>query len=70
MSAPGWSPTLSSGASRGGLVLNFLDLPLPAVLDQFAAMLGGAALPTALFALGANLSRFHLDPYAAGIAGY
>ena len=44
----------------GGLVLNFLALPLPDVLDQLAAMLGGAALPTALFALGANLSRFRL----------
>ncbi len=44
----------------GGLVLNFLAVPLPDVLDQLAAMLGGAALPTALFALGANLSRFRL----------
>ena len=44
----------------GGLVLNFLALPLPGMLDQLAAMLGGAALPTALFALGANLSRFRL----------
>ncbi len=44
----------------GGLTLNFIDAPLPATLDQFAAMLGGAALPTALFALGANLSRFRL----------
>ena len=44
----------------GGLLLNFLGVPLPPMLDQFAAMLGGAALPTALFALGANLSRFRL----------
>jgi predicted permease len=44
----------------GGLVLNFAEVPLPSMIDQFAAMLGGAALPTALFALGANLSRFRL----------
>ena len=44
----------------GGLLLNALDLELPAIVDQFAAMLGGAALPTALFALGSNLARFHL----------
>lgn len=43
-----------------GLALNLLDLRLPAVVDQLAAMLGGAALPTSLFALGANLSRFRL----------
>jgi malonate transporter and related proteins len=45
----------------GGLMLNLLGLSLPAVLDQLAATLGMAALPTALFALGANLSRFHLS---------
>ncbi|MFL5332342.1 MAG: AEC family transporter [Geminicoccaceae bacterium] len=44
----------------GGLALNLVGLSLPAVLDQLAATLGMAALPTALFALGANLSRFHL----------
>ena len=43
-----------------GLLLNLLALPLPDLLDQFAALLGGAALPAALFALGANLSRFRL----------
>ena len=45
----------------GGLALNGLDLALPAMVDQFAALLGGSALPTALFALGSNLSRFHLS---------
>ena len=44
----------------GGLAVNLLGLELPAVLDQFAATLGAAALPSALFALGANLSRFRL----------
>lgn len=44
----------------GGLAINLLGLELPPVLDQFAATLGAAALPAALFALGANLSRFRL----------
>jgi predicted permease len=44
----------------GGLASNLMNLPLPTVLDQFASTLGSAALPAALFALGANLSRFRL----------
>lgn len=43
-----------------GLALNLLGVPLPTVLDRLAEILGGAALPAALFALGANLSRFRL----------
>jgi malonate transporter and related proteins len=43
-----------------GLGLNLTDVALPSVLDQLAATLGAAALPGALFALGANLSRFRL----------
>jgi malonate transporter and related proteins len=43
-----------------GLALNLLGLALPAILDQLAGMLGAAELPAALFALGANLSRFRL----------
>ncbi|MEK0082251.1 AEC family transporter [Benzoatithermus flavus] len=43
-----------------GLVLNHLGLALPSVLDRLATTLGAAALPAALFALGANLSRFRL----------
>ena len=44
----------------GGLAVNLLGLSLPSVADQFASTLAGAALPAALFALGANLSRFRL----------
>ena len=44
----------------GGLAVNLLGVSLPSVVDQFAATLGAAALPAALFALGANLSRFRL----------
>jgi predicted permease len=43
-----------------GLALNHLGLALPPTLDRLAATLGAAALPTALFALGVNLSRFRL----------
>lgn len=43
-----------------GLALNHLSLALPPILDRLAATLGAAALPSALFALGANLSRFRL----------
>jgi malonate transporter len=43
-----------------GLLLNLAALELPPVLDRLASILAGAALPAALFALGANLSRFRL----------
>jgi hypothetical protein len=43
-----------------GLAVNLLALSLPSAIDQFASTLGAAALPAALFALGANLSRFRL----------
>lgn len=43
-----------------GLALNLLGLSLPKLVDRLAEILGAAALPAALFALGANLSRFRL----------
>lgn len=43
-----------------GLALNLLGIRLPYVLDELASTLGAAALPSALFALGANLNRFGL----------
>lgn len=43
-----------------GLALNLLDRGLPTVLDHLAEILGAAALPAALFALGANLARFRV----------
>lgn len=43
-----------------GLLLNLAEVSLPSVLDRLAEILGAAALPAALFALGANLSRFRL----------
>jgi predicted permease len=43
-----------------GLAVNLAGLELPGTLDRLAEYLALAALPCALFALGANLSRFRL----------
>jgi predicted permease len=43
-----------------GLIINVADVELPGSLDRIARYLGDAALPCALFALGATLSRFRL----------
>lgn len=43
-----------------GLALNLLELRLPTIADRLAETLGAAALPAALFALGANLARFRV----------
>lgn len=43
-----------------GVVLGISHLRLPFVLDRMAELLAAASLPAALFALGANLSRFRL----------
>jgi malonate transporter len=43
-----------------GLAVNLGGLELPGVVDKLASYLAQAALPCALFALGANLSRFRL----------
>ena len=39
-----------------GLTVSALALPIPDVLNQFLALLGGAATPGALFAIGASLA--------------
>jgi malonate transporter len=41
-----------------GLAVNRLGLGLPPVVDGFTALLGGAAIPAALFATGAALRQF------------
>jgi hypothetical protein len=43
-----------------GLLLRLSPIPVPGAIDQTAAFLGQAAMPLALFALGANLARFRL----------
>jgi hypothetical protein len=45
-------------ACAAGMLLSLLDLPLPGVLMELLAILGKAALPLGLLAVGAGL-RFH-----------
>ncbi|MGA0616741.1 AEC family transporter [Paracoccus sp. KR1-242] len=67
-----------------GLVWARLHLPMPAPLDEFLSLLGGAATPGALFAIGASLAgrsaerlgpalwlsgaKLFLHPLAVGVA--
>jgi len=55
-----------------GLVWSFMALPIPALLDNFTRLLGGAAAPVALFAIGASIGRtsLRLDPVSAGMVGW
>ena len=69
-----------------GLVWAALDLPMPAPVDEFLALLGAAATPGALFAIGASLvgrqaqrlgpaawlslAKLVLHPLAVGIAAF
>jgi hypothetical protein len=41
-----------------GLLVNVSGLAIPAPLDRMAEMVGAAAVPTALFALGASLAGY------------
>ena len=43
-------------AISSGLIWSALELPIPAPLNEFLAILGGAATPGALFAIGASLA--------------
>lgn len=43
-----------------GLLFNVLGLEMPGALDKIVETLSGAALPGAVFALGASLSRYRL----------
>lgn len=45
-------------AMVAGLVVAGFDLELPKMTDDFLALIGAAGIPCALFALGAQLSRF------------
>jgi len=44
----------------GGIAFNLLAIPIPGPVDGVAQLLSGAALPCALFAMGASLSQFRL----------
>lgn len=43
-----------------GVAFNLLQWPIPGPVDSIARMLGQAALPCALFAMGASLSRYRI----------
>lgn len=43
-----------------GLAMNFTGMPLPGIIDSAANLLGTAAVPCALFAMGASLAAFPL----------
>lgn len=67
----GWSTLLArvGGLARnpvilsiaGGAAMAGTGLPIPGPADRFLAFLGGAAGPTALFALGGTLARLHVE---------
>ncbi|MFO1190257.1 MAG: AEC family transporter [Alphaproteobacteria bacterium] len=52
-------------ALLAGIGWNIMGLVIPGGIDSFLKLLGGAAAPAALFALGATLTRFKL---ASGLA--
>ncbi|MGH6921777.1 MAG: AEC family transporter, partial [Geminicoccaceae bacterium] len=43
-----------------GIGFSLLGLELPAAIDRFASMLGGAAVPCALFSVGASLRAYRI----------
>ncbi|MDR9393777.1 AEC family transporter [Roseovarius sp. SYSU LYC5161] len=50
-----------------GLSWSAFDLPIPEVMNQFLTLLGGAATPGALFAIGASLASKSAErPFVAG----
>lgn len=51
-----------------GLALNLSGLRLPGPADEAVSLVAGAALPTALFALGGVLTRYRPEGDARGIA--
>ena len=54
-----------------GLIWSTLALPIPVVMNQFLALLGGAATPGALFAIGASLASKSAErPVIAGYLSF
>ncbi len=51
-----------------GLVFNLSTLNLPHIVDKTAAYLGGAALPCAVFSIGATISRYRISGDAGNIS--
>jgi predicted permease len=48
------------GGLLGGVAFNLLGLELPGALERFAGLIGGAAVPCALFSVGASLRAYRL----------
>lgn len=44
----------------GGVAWNLADLPMPRLFDRFGDLMGGAALPCALFSVGASLRGYRI----------
>lgn len=44
-----------------GLVINLSGITLPATIDKMASYLGNAALPCAVFSMGASISLYRID---------
>ena len=44
-----------------GLAVNIAALPLPVTIDRMASYLGAAALPCAVFSMGASISRYKIS---------
>ena len=55
-------------AITAGLAWSALDLPFPGPMESFLALLGGAATPGALFAIGASLAGKSAE--GVSVAGY
>jgi len=47
-----------------GFLVNRIEVTLPGPIDRLAELLGGAALPCALFAMGGSLARYPLKGHA------
>ena len=55
-----------------GFIVSVLALPVPPLLDHFSRLLGAAAAPVALFAIGASIGRsaLRLNRFSASMVGW
>jgi len=59
-------------SALAGLLWSVMALPIPPLLDHFSRLLGAAAAPAALFAIGASIGRtpLHLNAFSATMIGW
>jgi len=59
-------------SALAGLICSVMALPIPPLLDHFSRLLGAAAAPAALFAIGASIGRtpLHLNAFSATMVGW